>query len=255
MGRKKNLKGQTFGRLTVLYEAEPQYTSGGNRKVMWHCKCDCGNEKDIPSGDLLSGHTKSCGCYNLEIAAKRMSKIRKTYNTYDLSGDFGIGFTSKGDEFWFDKEDYDLIKEYCWFKHHDYFVAKELNSGTYKTIQLHNLITGNHTPGYVSDHIKSEYKFDNRKCNLRVVTRSDNNKNRKLASNNKSGVTGVYWRKREGMWSAQIRVNYKRIDLGNFIRFEDAVAARKQAEEKYFGELSYDNSQKRYMEESTYGNV
>ena len=37
-------------------------------------------------------------------------------------------------------------------------------------------------------------------------------------------------------------LNYKRMHLGDFDEFEDAVDARKQAEEKYFGEFSYDNS-------------
>lgn len=65
-----------------------------------------------------------------------------------------------------------------------------------------------------------------------------------LSSNNTSGVTGVHWDKLNKKWKAQIGYNYKRIQLGSFDNFEDAVAARKQAEEKYFGEYSYDNSMK-----------
>ena len=33
---------------------------------------------------------------------------------YDLTGDYGIGYTKEGDEFWFDKEDYEKIKKYIW---------------------------------------------------------------------------------------------------------------------------------------------
>jgi hypothetical protein len=64
-----------------------------------------------------------------------------------------------------------------------------------------------------------------------------------LRSNNKSGVTGVIWHRRSSKWRAFIRINGKQIELGLFDRFEDAVVARKEAEEKYFGEFSYDNSQ------------
>lgn len=70
MPSKKDLTNQRFGRHTVLFEAEPHYTSGGNRKVMWFCKCDCGKEKIVSANQLLSGQTKSCGCYNLEVVKK-----------------------------------------------------------------------------------------------------------------------------------------------------------------------------------------
>ena len=48
---------------------------------------------------LKSGATKSCGCWNLEVASKTGKKFggkNKKYNTYDLSGEYGIGYTSKG---------------------------------------------------------------------------------------------------------------------------------------------------------------
>ena len=53
----KNLTGQRFGKLTALYIID----SANNRKV-WHCVCDCGNECNVDSKSLISGHTKSCGC-------------------------------------------------------------------------------------------------------------------------------------------------------------------------------------------------
>ena len=45
----------------------------------------------------------------------RSSKCNKKYNKYDLSGEYGIGWTSNtNQEFYFDLEDYDKIKDYCW---------------------------------------------------------------------------------------------------------------------------------------------
>lgn len=251
--RKKDLTGQRFGRLTALYEADPWYTSGGNKKVMWHCVCDCGNEKDIASGDLRNGHTMSCGCLNKDVVSSLMSEKNKRFNDYDLSGDYGIGYTLKGEEFWFDKEDYDLIKGYCWFKHHGYFVAKIPNSKPMKSITLHGLIMNNVDSEYITDHIKTEYKHDNRKRNLRFVSRKDNNKNHRIAINNTSGVTGVSWRNDIQKWRAQIGINNQKINLGEYLDFNDAVLARKQAEEKYFKDMSYDNSQKKYKEEINNG--
>lgn len=51
-------------RLTVLYRAP----NDKRNKVMWHCRCECGNEFDVRS-DSLSGNTKSCGCLNKEAIA------------------------------------------------------------------------------------------------------------------------------------------------------------------------------------------
>ncbi len=60
----KDLTNQRFGKLIALYPLTQRY----HRQVVWHCKCDCGNEKDIPSNSLLSGDTKSCGCNSHPIA-------------------------------------------------------------------------------------------------------------------------------------------------------------------------------------------
>ena len=95
----------------------------------------------------------------------------------------------------------------------------------------------------VPDHINGK-RFDNRKCNLRIATRYQNNMNMRLSRNNTSGVKGVNFDKRLQQWRSRIGFNKKTIELGYFDKFEDAVKARKEAEEKYFGEFSYDNSQK-----------
>lgn len=84
------------------------------------------------------------------------------------------------------------------------------------------------TPGAV-DHI-NHVRTDNRWINLRPADRAINGKNQRMGSNNKSGVTGVFWHKSAKKWVAQIRVNRKRVHLGSFASFDDAVAARKEAE-------------------------
>lgn len=57
-----NMIGKRFGKLTIIERAETHVTPSGQRKVIWRCKCDCGNETMVQSQDLKSGHTKSCGC-------------------------------------------------------------------------------------------------------------------------------------------------------------------------------------------------
>ncbi|EAC6762269.1 AP2 domain-containing protein, partial [Listeria monocytogenes] len=57
---------------------------------------------------------------------------------------------------------------------------------------------------------------------------------KKILTSNKSGVTGVCYDKNRKKWVSQITFQGKNINLGRFIRFEDAVKARKNAEEIYF---------------------
>ena len=98
--------------------------------------------------------------------------------------------------------------------------------------------------GYLADHIHGkESRNDNRKENLRVTTKSQNGMNSDFSKRNTSGVVGVYFKKTTNRWFASITVNYSTIHLGYFDTFEQAVAARKRAEDKYFGEFGYEKSQ------------
>lgn len=66
--------GRRYGRLTVMYQSGFRYKPSGQRTVLWHCRCDCGKEKDIPSNTLRNGRSKSCGCLNSELSSKRATK-------------------------------------------------------------------------------------------------------------------------------------------------------------------------------------
>lgn len=81
------------------------------------------------------------------------------------------------------------------------------------------------------DHINHD-RSDNRLVNLRIVKRSDNNKNRKPNSNTKFCV-GVTYRADRETFNAVISVNRKRYNLGVFKSLFDAVCARKSAEIKH----------------------
>lgn len=164
----------------------------------------------------------------------------RTQNTYDLSGEYGVGYTSKGEEFYFDLEDYELIKQYHWFSDKDGYIKSDDKLGKQRNLLMHRLVM-NCPEDMIVDHIKHNRR-DNRKSKLRILSYSNNNMNQCKRINNTSGVTGVSFYKNSNKWNAYITVNYKKINLGYYINFEEAVEARKRAEEKYFGEYSYDNS-------------
>lgn len=238
MGKFKDLTGMKFGRLLVLSRAEDYINKHGKPLVRWNCLCDCGNKHVTYGSSLNSGLTKSCGCLQKEWARKN-GKLCKKYNTYDLSGEYGIGYTEKGEEFYFDLEDYDKISSYYWrINNHGYVISYVDGCSTF--YMLHNIIM-KPDDNFLVDHINHN-TLDNRKKNLRLATYSQNQMNLTVKSNNTSGVTGVSWDNTHKYWVARIQKEHNRITLGQFCNFDDAVRARKMAEKEYFGEFSYDNS-------------
>ena len=72
MGKFKDLTGLKFGKLTVIEQAgHDKYN-----KILWKCKCDCGNETITHGRDLVNGHCKSCGCL-LGEKKKRKREIQR----------------------------------------------------------------------------------------------------------------------------------------------------------------------------------
>ena len=68
MGKAINIAGNIYGRLRVLHKDIQQ--SELKHKSCWVCECECGTIKTIGGDNLKTGHTKSCGCYNSEMAVK-----------------------------------------------------------------------------------------------------------------------------------------------------------------------------------------
>lgn len=85
------------------------------------------------------------------------------------------------------------------------------------------------------DHINCQ-KSDNRISNLRLAARWQNMCNKKQVRA-ACGVRGVYWHRKSGKWSAQIRVNSRRIHLGLFDDLNAAGDAYRAAAAQHFGEF------------------
>ena len=62
MSRINELIGKKFGKLTVLYRANDHISKNGHKRIVWHCKCECGNELDVMALNLTRNHSTSCGC-------------------------------------------------------------------------------------------------------------------------------------------------------------------------------------------------
>lgn len=101
-------------------------------------------------------------------------------------------------------------------------------------------MTGRWPEPYV-DHI-NRVRSDNRWCNLREATASENSANGSLRGNNTSGLMGVVWDKARSKWRAQIRINGRKTNLGRFHSAEEAAAAHDRAARAMFGEFAHLNA-------------
>jgi hypothetical protein len=122
-----------------------------------------------------------------------------------------------------DEDDYDRVASLKW---------SVISSGyaNNKTIGLmHRFILGA-PKGMDVDHINGQ-TLDNRRSNLRICTRSENQRNKPAA--------GVSFNKACRKWTAQIKINRKKIHLGVFHTRQEAVAARREGERVHFGEFRW----------------
>ena len=90
------------------------------------------------------------------------------------------------------------------------------------------------------DHI-NQTKDDNRWCNLRKCTTSQNHANISINKNNTSGYKGVCWHKWNKKWCAQIRINRKKYHIGYFACKHEAARAYNITAMDYFGDFAYLN--------------
>ncbi len=86
--------GMRFGRLTVL-QISVRASRSGKTPTKWSCQCDCGNVIDVSTSKLAVGHTRSCGCLQVDVSSAvnlihgqssypNGGRCTKEYNTWGL---------------------------------------------------------------------------------------------------------------------------------------------------------------------------
>ncbi len=144
-----------------------------------------------------------------------------------------------------DDEDFETLNKYKWHysrysPHFENGYAKRRNpNGKPALIRMQHMILPL-KKGYMVDH-KNGNGLDNRRENLRLVTKSQNMMNCGLQRNNKSGYKGVCWHESNKKWRAQIFVNGRQYFLGLFKNKKDAARAYNDAAPHYHGEYAYLN--------------
>lgn len=202
-----------------------EYPSG-QRHALWDCTCKCGNKSVVLGMLLKKGATRSCGCH--KHGGRRDNEYQFTNKGYVIGRP-----TNSDNLFYVDSEDFKTVKNHIWSERCGYMMTY-INC---KRVRMHRLIIGeeNIPEDMVIDHINHNTR-DNRRCNLRVVTKRQNSLNSRMQYNNTSGYPGVGLVD-NNKWKATIVVNDKQITLGRYDTKEEAIRVRKAAEREYFGEF------------------
>ena len=182
--------------------------------------CECGNVKSIRIDSIVNGDTISCGCE----ARKRASARKKTHglSKHPLANTY-----------------YDMCKR-CYNKNRSDY--KHYGGRGIKVCKrwlgeygLANFIEDLKTKPVGMELDRKDVNGDYEPSNVAWANRSEQCFNRRRGKVNKSGRVGVYWHEQSKRWRASITHQSKRIGLGNYRNFKDAVAAREEAEIRYFG--------------------
>jgi len=232
-GKGKDISGMTFGFLTAL---EP--TDKRDRKdIVWRCQCKCGNTVELPATRLLVGNTLSCGCLlkehfrraNMYIdnTSLRQALEEKVESVHSVSGYTGV--TRKRDKW----------KAYITYKgkHYSLGCYTNLEDAVKARARGKELVQADALGllDFYEEIHKTDLPLPNKATEQRkefpstVWQVNDQPGSAAKRVDNKSGKTGVTFSR--GRWKAHIGHKGVRYILGYFDAQEDAVKARKQAEQ------------------------
>ena len=199
-----DLTGRTFGELKVLHRSAEAHSYGG---TWWVCRCRCGELCHVPGTLLMTGRRTCCN-----------GDVHRKYDaTADITGRrFGRLVALKA------LTKRDLRYSVIWLCRCD--------CGQEVEIPYNTLVYGK----VQSCGCKKREKDAALPAHLTRVagTSVDRIKSKRLPENNDTGAKGVYWVK--GRWTARLVFQKKTYHLGSFDKYEDALKARRAAEELVF---------------------
>lgn len=209
--RFRDLAGEQFGRLLVLYPTDKRMDGGS---VVWHCQCSCGNSADVSSRRLVRGKVRSCGCLSNPPLENLIGKTFGRLTVKECVGRERKTLTNS-------KITVTYWKCKCVCGNTVIVKQSELQSGDTKSCGC-----------LQKDRAREALKLLDH-TSAAIIERTCKGPR----SSNKSGYTGVYYDKRTGKWMAYINFKKKRYWLGRYEAIEDAVKIRKEAEKRLFGEF------------------
>jgi hypothetical protein len=145
---------------------------------------------------------------------------------------------TQGNKALVDDEDYEYLSRFNWRNHNGYAARTTSRKSQKKTTMLmHQEIIKDVQEGMDVDHINGN-KSDNRRSNLRIVTRLQNCHNAPKRTSNTSGYKGVGFDKRKNKWRARFRYKGSEMFLGYFENKHDAARMYNFWAKDLFGEYA-----------------
>lgn len=205
-----DLTGRKFGRISVVCRVEDRIKG----RPSYRCLCECGNESVVSATALRTGKTISCGCYNKERRVSHglygtpeyKTLIRMIQRCEYPNNDNYKHYGAKG------------IKVCLEWRHNPQKFLEDMGKQPSKHHSIDRIDTNK---GYSPD-------------NCKWSTHTEQNRNRNAQQKSVSGYSGVRFIKKVGKWEANIIVDRRSIYLGRYRDVEDAIQARKEAEQKYW---------------------
>ena len=204
MGNTNDLTGQKFGMYTVIGPAESSTT--GQRR--WTCRCDCGEVRVVFASNLKKGHSVSCGCRRLRnLEGERVGRLTVLERS--------DRYASRG------KRKVQLWKCLC-----------DCGNVTYKATDT----LTNPEQSMCSDCAQRYAAACAREgAGFVEGTQLSKIQNLTQVSKNFTGVRGVYFEAKTRKYRARLRFQGKLYNLGSYSTLEEAVQARRVAEEDIYG--------------------
>ena len=202
----ESIVGKKFGSLTVIRKTNEKYSDGS---YLYECKCDCGQIIMSTSSKLKSGHTQSCGSSahrGKDLIGRKIGKLTV----------ISFAYAKDAKSYWNCECD-------CGQK----IIAKGTHLRTGNTISCGCVKKINRDKG-----LKQIQKSFVDGTNIKQIS-----PDRKMNSNNKTGVNGVSWSSQRHKYHAQITFKGKVYNLGFYEKLEEAKQVREKAEEELFGKF------------------
>ncbi|OYY20902.1 MAG: hypothetical protein B7Y69_09295 [Sphingobacteriia bacterium 35-40-8] len=157
-----------------------------------------------------------------------------------IEGEVAYIQLTRGYEAVIDAADVPLVNSFNW---HATVIGRSVYAGRTErlldgkrvTVLLHRFIMA--APDSLQVDHRNGDGLDNQRVNLRLATRAQNNRNRRMNATSTSGVKGVRWHKRRGKWFAAITLDGKQRHLGYFLNTAEAAAAYAAASAQFHGDF------------------